>query len=118
MINALLTLLAYQLAGEVLARSLGLPLPGPVLGMLLLFATLFLRGGIPPAVRTTAETLLQHLSLLFVPAGVGVMLHLSLLRSQWLPILGALGFGTLFTLSITALTLNGALALTRRKGRR
>lgn len=115
MLNALLVLLLYQLAGEVLARALSLPLPGPVLGMVLLFATLFLRNGIPPALRTTAETLLQHLALLFVPAGVGVMVHLSLLRSQWLPIFTTLILGTLLTMSITALALNGAIMLSKRR---
>lgn len=117
MINAVLVLLVYQLAGEVLARALTLPLPGPVLGMLLLFATLIVRGGIPSALRTTAETLLQHLALLFVPAGVGVMVHLSLLQTHWVPILGALALGTLLTMGVTALTLHGALAIRRRSTR-
>jgi holin-like protein len=115
MINALLVLLVYQLIGEVLARTLSLPLPGPVLGMLLLFATLFLRGGIPTPLRATAETLLQHLALLFVPAGVGIMVHLNLLRNHWLPILATLILGTLLTMSVTALILNSALSMTQRR---
>ena len=73
MLGALTLLLSYQLAGEVVALALGLPVPGPVIGMAMLFATLIARGSAPPALRDTANGLLAHLSLLFVPAGVGVM---------------------------------------------
>ena len=70
-------LLVFQSAGELLARGLGLPLPGPVIGMVLLLVALRW-----PAVQTPvavcADFLLSHLSLLFVPVGVGVMTHLSL----------------------------------------
>lgn len=114
MLNALLALLVYQLVGEVLSRALGLPLPGPVIGMLLLFGTLFVRNEIPAALRSTAETLLSHLALLFVPAGVGVIVHISLLQRQWLPILATLLLGTLLTMSVTALLLQAALRITRR----
>lgn len=105
MINGLLTLLIFQLIGEVLARWLQLPLPGPVVGMLLLFASLLWRGELPEQLRSTAQTVLHYLSLLFVPAGVGVMVHLGLLASQWLPVLISLVVGTLITMTVTALTL-------------
>jgi holin-like protein len=76
MLNALtLILLVFQLIGEVLAQLFALPVPGPVIGMALLFVALALRGGPSVELRDTAQNLLQHLSLLFVPAGVGVMLH-------------------------------------------
>ncbi len=104
-IGAMMTLLAFQLAGEVIARALGLPLPGPVLGMLLLFATLLVRGGVPAPLRTVGQSLLNHLSLLFVPAGVGIMAHIALLRAAWLPIAATLALSTLVTLAAAALTL-------------
>ncbi len=74
MIEALALLLGCQLAGEILVRLAGAPLPGPVVGLLLLLVVLLMRGTVPTAVQATARGLLRHLSLLFVPAGVGIML--------------------------------------------
>ena len=93
----------YQLAGEVCVRLLGLSIPGPVMGMLFLLLTLALRGGAPTSLEVTATTLLKHLSLLFVPAGVGVIVHLNRISSEWLPILAALVLSTVISLTITAL---------------
>lgn len=102
MLGALAVLLLCQLAGEVVARGLALPVPGPVLGMIVLFAGLALRRSAPEPLRQTAEGLLAHLSLLFVPAGVGVILHLERIRAEWLAILAALIGSTLLTLVVTA----------------
>ncbi|WP_216636368.1 CidA/LrgA family protein [Chloroflexus islandicus] len=71
MIDALLGILLFQLIGEVVSRGLNLPVPGPVVGMLLLFAILRWRGGPPEALSNTAHGILANLPLLFVPAGVG-----------------------------------------------
>src|SRR2546430_17616227 len=71
MIPALTMLLSCQLAGELIARLFGLPVPGPVLGMLLLFTLLLARPRSEAVVRDTTATLLRYLSLLFVPAGGG-----------------------------------------------
>jgi holin-like protein len=77
LIPALATLLVFQLVGEALVRALAAPIPGPVVGMALLLLALVLRPSLLGAIKPTAQSLLQHLSLLFVPtAGVGVMLHL------------------------------------------
>ncbi len=102
MLPALTQLLIFQLAGEVLARGLGLPVPGPVLGMLLLFVALLVRGGPGDSLQGTSQTLLQHLSLLFVPAGTGIMVHLHRVADEWLPLLLALLVSTLATLVVTA----------------
>lgn len=112
MLRALTILLLYQLVGEIIGRSLGLPIPGPVLGMLLLFITLLIRGEAPLKLRQTSRTLLSHLALLFVPAGVGVMTHLALLRDEWLPIVVTLIVATYVTLVATALTMKLLLRLT------
>jgi holin-like protein len=97
-------LLVCQLAGEIAARVLDLPLPGPVIGMVLLFAGLMIRGGeVPETLQTTSQGLLENLSLLFVPAGVGVMLHLSLVAEEWAPITAALVVSTVATIAVTAL---------------
>lgn len=77
-LTGLAWLLALQSAGELLARGLHLPLPGPVVGMVLLLGVL--RWPVARAsVAACADFLLAHLSLLFVPVGVGVMTHLPLL---------------------------------------
>ena len=68
-------LLVFQLAGEVLVRSLQLPVPGPVVGMLLLLLVLIWRGEPGENLRSAGQGLLANLSLLFVPAGVGIMVH-------------------------------------------
>jgi holin-like protein len=105
LISALSTLLVFQLAGEVLARSLNLPIPGPVIGMLMLFVALVLRGGPGKDLQTTSQNLLQHLSLLFVPAGTGIMVHLHRVSDEWLPLLASLLVSTLATLIVTALVM-------------
>lgn len=95
-------LLVYQLVGEVAVRLLGLPIPGPVLGMMMLFITLLVRGHTPESLNTASSALLSHLSLLFVPAGVGMMVHFDRIASEWLPITLALFFSTLITMVATA----------------
>ncbi|MFO1405796.1 MAG: CidA/LrgA family protein [Azonexus sp.] len=102
MLGALTQILCFQLVGEAIARGLGLPLPGPVLGMLLLFLALTLRGGASANLQTTSQTLLQHLSLLFVPAGTGIVVHLHRVADEWLPLLVALMLSTAAALAVTA----------------
>jgi holin-like protein len=109
MLAAITLLLVYQLIGEAIAFVFKLPVPGPVIGMLLLFLTLIFKGGMPGAfggtLRETANSLLSHLSLLFVPAGVGVMVHFGRISDEWLPILAALVGSTVLTIAATALTM-------------
>ncbi|MCB1757109.1 MAG: CidA/LrgA family protein [Gammaproteobacteria bacterium] len=101
-LNGLTILLAYQLAGEVITVFLGLPVPGPVLGMVLLFLTLLARKTTPAALDQASSALLSHLTLLFVPAGVGLMVHLDLIAAEWLPVLVALLLSTLISLAATS----------------
>lgn len=105
MLSAITQLLIFQLIGEVLARGLALPIPGPVLGMLFLFVTLIIRGGPDHELQGTSQTLLQHLSLLFVPAGTGIMVHLHRVAEEWLPLLLSLLISTATTLLVTALVM-------------
>jgi len=115
MLGGFTLLLLFQLAGEVLAKALALPVPGPVVGMALLLLLLILRGGAPAALTDTANGLLAHLSILFVPGGVGVMLYLPRLREEWLPIAVSLLASTLLTLIVTAVLLRLML---RRGGKK
>jgi len=106
-------LLTCQLAGEVLVRAAALPLPGPVLGMLFLFFILAVRRASWSALDSTADTLLRNLSLLFVPAAVGVIQHVSTLGTYWLALSAALVASTALTLMVTAITFRIVARLTR-----
>ena len=97
-------LLLFQCAGEALSRLLGLPVPGPVVGMLLLFVVLCVPDRFPDSIGTAADGLARHLSLLFVPAGVGVMMYFGRLASEWLPIALALLVSTIAAIAASALT--------------
>ena len=97
-------LLVFQCAGEALVRLAGWPIPGPVAGMALLFAALLLRKQAPDAMAVAAGGLGQHLSLLFVPAGVGVMMYIGQVTDEWLPILAAVVVSTVLAIAATALT--------------
>ena len=103
MIETLSALLLCQLAGELAVRLAGLPLPGPVVGTALLLGLLALRGGVPAPLGDAARVLLTNLSLLFVPAGTGVMVHADRVRAEWLPIAVALVASAALTIAVTAL---------------
>lgn len=102
MLPALTALLVFQLIGEVLVLLTALPVPGPVIGMLLLFLSLSARGGLPAALRDTANGMLQHLSLLFVPAGVGVMVHYARIANELPAIVVCVVASTVLTIAATA----------------
>ncbi len=106
-IKGLAYLLIMQSMGELLSRGLALPFPGPVVGMLLLVPALRWQMVREP-VAACAGFLLQHLSLLFVPVGVGVMTHLGLLGQYGLRMLGVIVVSTWIGLAITALVLRAA----------
>ena len=110
MLGALTILLVFQLIGEVLAQLFALPIPGPVIGMALLFVALALRGGPSGELRDTAQNLLQHLSLLFVPAGTGVMLHFGRLADEWLALVASLLISTVVTIAVSALLMRALMA--------
>lgn len=107
MLTHLTLLLACQLAGEALVAATALPVPGPVLGMVLLFVGLLVRGGVPAGLQGLANGLLGNLSLLFVPAGVGVMLHLGLIADQAVALASALVASAALTVAVTALAMAG-----------
>lgn len=103
MLRGFAVLLLFQLVGEVLARVAGLPVPGPVIGMVLLLIAL--EAGIPGQedLRAASGAALAFLSLLFVPAGVGIIQHLQRLGQEW-PALGAsLVVSTAATVAVTGL---------------
>ena len=114
MLQGIAGLLVCQFVGEVLARLLNWPVPGPVLGMMLLFAFLLARGAIPKGLRTASEGLLRYLALLYVPAGVGLMVHFRLIADDWIAILSALVASSVLTIIVTALFLQAVTRMRRR----
>ncbi|MBG6076918.1 CidA/LrgA family protein [Polaromonas sp. CG_9.11] len=104
-LRGMMWLLVFQSAGELLGRGLALPLPGPVIGMVLLLLALHWPVVQEP-VAACAEFLLSHLSLLFVPVGVGVMTHLSLVSEYGIRMLAVVVLSTAAGLAVTVLTLH------------
>ena len=104
-LKGLTWLLLLQSIGEAIARLTHLPLPGPVVGLLLLAFALNLEF-IRTPVAAAADLLLAHLSLLFVPVGVGVMTHLGLIGEYGLRMLAVIAVSTWIGLAVTALVLN------------
>lgn len=130
MIASLALILLAQLAGEAFARGLGVPVPGPVIGMGLMFGFLFLRDArssplprLLPAplldgtLETIAKGLLVNLSLMFVPAGVGVVGRLDLLKTQGAKLAIILLVSTAVSLLATVLVFRGVAVLVERRGR-
>jgi putative effector of murein hydrolase LrgA (UPF0299 family) len=117
MIASLSLILLCQLVGEVVVRGLGLPLPGPVVGLMLLLVLLvardrfglLARGPLQgEGVENASRGLLANLSLLFVPAGVGVVQKLDLIAEHGLAIAAVLAASVVVTLLVTVATFLGA----------
>ena len=126
MIASLSLILLCQLAGEAFVRGCGLPLPGPVIGLILLLVLLPLRDRFKvlergplqgEGVENASRGLLANLSLLFVPAGVGVVQRLDLIVDHGIAFLGVLAISVMITLLVTVATfLLASRLMTRRSG--
>ena len=104
-LNGLLVLLLFQCLGELLKWSLDLLLPGPVIGLLLLFVFLCLQGRVSEPLQQTAQGLIQHLGLLFLPAATGVFFLNGLSLQQWLAIAVAVVVGSVLSLLFNGLVI-------------
>lgn len=107
-LQGLTWLLSLQALGELLVRALHLPWPGPVMGLGLMLLALRW-SAVRTAVAPAAETLLGHLSLLFVPVGVGVVTHLDVLGRYGLALLLSIALSTWIGLAVTATLLQRLL---------
>ena len=107
MLKSVFIILLYQLIGELFQKFFGLSIPGPVIGLVLLLLTLLLiqkRQRVVPIKEdlfNSAEILLNYLPLLFIPVGVGVVMHLSLLEDNLASVIFVIISGTLSTLALT-----------------
>ncbi|GGE31332.1 murein hydrolase transporter LrgA [Agaricicola taiwanensis] len=123
MLHAVAVLLVAQLAGEILVRLSGIPVPGPVVGMLLLIIGLVLRqhalGGADVEaaagpVASVADTLLRNMSLMFIPAGCGIIERLDDVAPHVLALMVILIVSTFLALVATACTFVAVRRLTSR----
>jgi holin-like protein len=107
-LQGLALLLLLQAAGEALSHAAGLPIPGPVVGLLLLLLAVQWRRVRSP-ISAAAELLLSHLSLLFVPVGVGVITHLELVSRYGVELIVVIVLSTWIGMTVTALVLRALL---------
>lgn len=115
MIRSILVLIGCQCLGELLRLLLHLPVSGPVLGMALLVLILFFIGGPPAGLRTASDRLLSYLAILFVPAGVGIVLYRDEFTRHWALILVSLVGSSILAIVATALAGQAALRLFDRR---
>lgn len=109
MLYAIAALFLLQALGDAVVRWAGWPLPGSVVGMVLLFAGLLAWRRVPAGLDKGARALLPHMMLLFIPSVTGVMLHFERVAREWRPFLVASVVGAVVTLAVTALTLKWLL---------
>ncbi|MGC0151812.1 CidA/LrgA family protein [Chromobacterium vaccinii] len=105
MLDLLLWLLGYQLVGEALVRGMGWQMPGPVMGLLLLFSTLWLRRAVPAALQRETPRFLGHMSLLFIPAGGALLAYAPMLSAHGWQLALIMLASSLATLLATGLVL-------------
>ena len=118
MIEGLVLLLVFQLLGNVAEMYFHLPVPGSVLGMFLLLVALIANDRLASWVRPISLVLISYLAVLFVPAGVGIMLHIDRLKNEALPIGVSLVVSTILTIAVTALVIKySTICLQNRKER-
>ena len=110
MLGAIFLIFLFQLIGEATQKYFALPVPGPVIGLVLMLACLLwskriddpVVAGLRSKLVNTSQQLIGYLSLLFVPIGVGVIMHLKLLETQLAQIIGVVTIGTITTIVLTA----------------
>ena len=102
MIRGLIILLGFQGAGEIVSRLFSLPVPGPVIGLVLLLAFLIRRGKVDGPINIVASALVKNLGVLFVPAAVGVVMFLPQLKANFWAISIALIVSVVATIAVSA----------------
>ena len=109
MLAAIALLMTCQLMGEVIHRVTGLPLPGSVIGLVLLLGWLALVPRERPTLKAVTAWLTAHLSIMFVPAAVGLIDEGEPLSRYGIGILAATAVSTLLTRVVTALVFRWAV---------
>lgn len=108
MLNSIFTIFLFQLVGEFIQKFFEISIPGPVIGLILLLTVLLLKNKYSNAptnlendLMRSCQSLINYLPLLFIPVGVGVVMHLSLLEENLISVISIIILGTLLTLALT-----------------
>lgn len=112
MLQAIGLILFLQLSGEAIARGLGLPVPGSLIGMALLLVILVWQRRVPDSLQQLAHGLLRHMMLLLMPAVAGIAVHYPLLARDWLAFLASCLLGAIISVAVAAWTLRRMIVLT------
>ncbi len=104
MLRGLVLLLLFQLVGEAISILLSLPIPGNVIGMVLMLLSLSCGWVKLEWVQDAASQLLRYMAMFFVPAGVGVMLYFDIISREWLPIIAGTVISTFVVMAVTGWT--------------
>ncbi len=115
MILALTILLFFQLVGEGVVHYFHLFIPGPVMGMVFFFLALLFVPSLKGKTENLGAFITNHLSLFFIPAGVGVIEYFDLFGQYGPAIVITIILSTTITIVATALIFNTLLKLDRRK---
>lgn len=119
MIIGFVLLLTYLIIGITLEKFFSLPVPGAVVGMFLLLASLICSDKLSKYVRPMALVLISYLAVFFIPAGVGIILHTERIKNEWVAICSSLVLSTFLTLAVTALVIKySALWLEKRRNKK
>jgi holin-like protein len=110
MLKSIFIIFLFQLIGESVQKYFELTIPGPVIGLILLLVSFILLKNsknifvnkAKNEIVSTATYISNYLSLLFVPIGVGVVMHLSYLEKNYIEVLGVIFFSTILTIGFTA----------------
>lgn len=117
MILTIALLLSFQLAGLLLVTLLGLPVPGPVMGMVLFLFALMTVDGLFEKTLPVVNVLLAHFALLFVPAGVGIIEHFDRIESEWAAISASIVGSSILAMAVAVLVTRLVLKLTAGKSK-
>lgn len=109
MLGAIALLLTCQLAGEIIHRVVGVPLPAPVIGMLLLIGWLALYRKERPGLEAVSAWLAAHLAIMFVPSAVGLIDQGEILKQYGAGLLIAVTVSTFLTMIVTVLVFRWAM---------
>ena len=125
MLRILFIIFFFQLLGEAIQKFFEINIPGPVIGLVLLLLVyiFFLDSAsqykkIKKEISNTSHQIINYLSLLFVPIGVGVVMHINYLGDNLFQILAIIIFGTLATLVFTAFIMEKIINLQKKNVKR
>ena len=125
MLRSLFIIFFYQLLGEAIQKFFEINIPGPVIGLILLLLTFIFFSKkftqskkIIKEISAISHQIINYLSLLFVPIGVGVVMHINYLGDNLFTIFSIIIIGTLVTLVFTAIVMEKTINFEKKNGKR